>query len=59
MKDELIAKREGLTAKVRELQANMQQEQQAILDLATEINKIDGKLELLDEMEAAETVGVT
>lgn len=59
MKDELIAERGGLTAKVRELQANMQQEQQAILDLATEINKIDGKLELLDEMEAAETAGVT
>ncbi len=59
MKDELIAERGGLTAKVRELQANMQQEQQAVLDLATEINKIDGKLELLDEMEAAETAGVT
>lgn len=55
MRDELKAKREQLTNQVREIQQRMQQEQQAILDLATEINKIDGKLELLDELDASNT----
>ena len=52
MRDELKTKREQLVDQVRTIQANMQQEQQQVLDLATEINKIDGKLELLDELDA-------
>ncbi len=59
MREKIQEQRAGLVKQAQEIQAQQQNLQQQLLEVGRQINMLDGKLELLDELDADATTDIS